>query len=125
MTPENGPSLENIQAVPKAITFDKITLVPKIALDTAILLPSMDHRIKGYSQRIRADVRVTRTLVGLGVLHPYAIYKICENGFNGTEDLAVLGINLAVYLTATRYITKPRRIKQLVPNYIRQLVKKG
>lgn len=85
----------------------------------------LNKRIEGYSQKVRADVRVIRTLAGLGILHPVIIYKIGDSGIKGWEDIGIIGLNLLPYATAYSYVSKPRRLKQLIPNHIRRAVNKN
>lgn len=99
---------------------EKFTLASKIVADTVLPTNSMEKRIDGYPQRIRADVRVIRTLAGLGVFHPSIIYLLAQNGIQSWEEALFIGLNLVPYTTAARYVESPRRIKQLIPNHIRR-----
>ncbi len=114
----------SIDQQPRNFT-DKMTLAAKIYADT--LIPQaypMNKRIDGYSQRVRADVRRVRSIVGFGVVHPAFIYLFAHDGIQNWGEAVAVGINLVPYMLTGRYVRRPQRLKQLVPTPVRKLSKR-
>lgn len=98
------------------LTFrEKLNLASKVIIDTALPVRGMYEPIDNYPQRTRAEVRIIRTLGGIGLHSVFVIVGIEHH------EYLVLGVNaLALAGITPRYLMEPRRIKQLIPRFIRK-----
>ena len=100
------------------LTFiEKLNLTSKVVFDTALPVRRMYKPINHYPQRTRAEVRIIRTLGGISLHSAFVIVGIVYHD----PYYLVAGVNaLALALITPRYLMEPRRIKQLVPRFIRK-----
>lgn len=105
----------NLQKVSVLTVREKLNLAAKVIFDTALPVRGMYKPIEHYSQRTRAEVRIIRSLGGIGIHSALVIVGIEHH------EYLVAGVNaLAIAAITPRYLMEPRRIKQLIQRFIRK-----